>query len=123
MQAALERGGLRYWSRLAEAIRLDPWGPTARAVEQVLSHSRPYGVAELMEQVIADARQAAGAAERAAVAEEICSLWRASGLTREEFASRVGTSASRMSTYMSAKVVPSAALIVRMRRMASGSVP
>ena len=115
IQAALERGSLRYWRRLAEAICADPWGPTARSVEQVLSHTRPYGVAELMDQVITDARRAAESGERAEVAAEIRSLLATSGRSREEFASRIGTSTSRLSTYLSGKVVPSAALLVRMR--------
>ena len=117
IQTALERGSLRDWRRLADAVRADPWGPTARALEEVLSHSRPYGVAELMDQVILDARRAAESRERAEVAGEIRSLWSASGWTREEFATRIGTSASRLSTYLSGKVVPSAALMVRMRRV------
>lgn len=41
-----------------------------------------------------------------------------SGLSRAEFASRVGTSASRLSTYVSGRVTPSAALLLRMRRVA-----
>ncbi|MGF1647054.1 MAG: helix-turn-helix domain-containing protein [Kineosporiaceae bacterium] len=39
-----------------------------------------------------------------------------SGLTSTEFASRIGTSRSRLSTYASGRVVPSAALMVRIRR-------
>jgi transcriptional regulator with XRE-family HTH domain len=45
----------------------------------------------------------------------VAALVRASGLTRAEFASRIGTSASRLSTYVTGKVTPSAALLVRMR--------
>jgi transcriptional regulator with XRE-family HTH domain len=43
----------------------------------------------------------------------------ASGLSRAEFAARIGTSPSRLSTYATGKVVPSAAMLVRMRRQAS----
>ncbi|MGI8949078.1 MAG: helix-turn-helix domain-containing protein [Ornithinimicrobium sp.] len=42
----------------------------------------------------------------------------ASGLTTAEFASRIGTSRTRLSTYRSGQVTPSAALLVRMERMA-----
>lgn len=117
VRATLERGGLQHWRRLAAAIREEPWGPVARSVEEVLGHSRPYGVAELMEGVIARARNAAGSEERVQVAREIRALVAGSGLTREQFAARIGTSASRLSTYLSGKVVPSAALLVRMRRV------
>lgn len=42
-------------------------------------------------------------------------LVRASGLSRAEFASRIGISASRLSTYVTGKVTPSAALLLRIR--------
>lgn len=112
---ALERGGLSHWRRLAATIRVDPWGPVARRVEEALTVSRPYGVAYLMEDAIAAARAQAERSERAAVAEEIGGLLARSGVTRAEFARRIGTSASRLSTYLAGTVTPSAALMVRMR--------
>lgn len=56
---ALERGGLSHRRRLAAAIKADPWGPVARTVAEALSVTQPYGVAPLMESVIAHARQVA----------------------------------------------------------------
>jgi len=44
-----------------------------------------------------------------------------SALSRAEFASRIGTSTSRLSTYATGKVIPSAALLVRMRSVAGRS--
>jgi DNA-binding transcriptional regulator YiaG len=120
IQTALERGSLAHWRRLASAIGEQPWGPVARDVEEVLTYSRPYGVAPLMERAIAAARRGAATAEREAVAKEVIELIRDSGLSRAEFASRIGTSASRLSTYAAGKVTPSAALMVRMRRASSG---
>jgi DNA-binding transcriptional regulator YiaG len=117
VQAALERGDLSDWHRLAIEIDRAPWGRTARQVEEVLSHSRPYGVAELMEGLIARARARAEQREREAVAAEIRLAVERSGLTRAEFASRIGTSASRLSTYLSGKVIPSATLLARIRRV------
>ena len=64
---------------------------------------------------IARARDAAEASERQAVATEIDGLVRESGLSQAQFASQIGTSASRLSTYVNGKVTPSAALLVRMR--------
>lgn len=118
IQAALERGSLSHWQRLASAIREQPWGAVARGVEEVLTYSRPYGVALAMERVITRTRAAAEKEECESVAEEVKRLIEASGLSRTEFASRIGTSPSRLSTYASGKVTPSAALIVRMRRTA-----
>jgi DNA-binding transcriptional regulator YiaG len=123
IQTALERGGLSHWRRLAKAIRAQPWGPLARRVEEVLTYSRPYGVAPAMERVIAKAREEAEAAEREAVAAEVDRLVRISSLSRAEFASRIGTSASRLSTYVTGKVTPSAALLLRMRRVDPNGPP
>lgn len=117
IQTALERGGLSHWRRLAAAIQAEPWGPIARRIEEVLSYSRPYGVTAAFERAISRAREASEASERAAVAAEVDRLVRESGLSRIEFASRIGTSASRLSTYVTGKVTPSAALLVRMRRL------
>jgi transcriptional regulator with XRE-family HTH domain len=55
--------------------------------------------------------------ERADVAAEVRDLVGRSGLSKQDFAGRTGTSRSRLSTYMSGKVTPSAALMVRMRRV------
>ncbi len=118
---ALERGGLSHWRRLAAEIRDAPWGPVARRVEAALAATRPYGVAQLMEDVIAHARAAAEDGERATVAAEVTQLVAASGLSRTEFARAIGTSASRLSTYASGRVTPSAALMVRMRTVAAAA--
>lgn len=59
VQAALERGDLGDWRRLVGEVARDPWGHTARQIEEVLTHSRPYGVADAMEVVIARARKRA----------------------------------------------------------------
>jgi transcriptional regulator with XRE-family HTH domain len=116
--AAVERGTLPDWRRLAAAIRADPWGPVARQVLEAIRLSRPYGTAELLEGVVDQARKLAADSERRAVAAEVRELVGGSGLPKHEFADRIGTSRSRLSTYMSGKVVPSAALMVRMRRVA-----
>ena len=51
------------------------------------------------------------------MAEEVRQLIARSGLSQAAFAERIGTSASRLSTYASGKVIPSATLVVRMRRV------
>ena len=119
--AAVERGTLPDWRRLAKAVSADPWGPVAQQVIEVLSLSRPYRTAELLEGVVARARQEASESERHEVAAEIRSLVDGSGLSRQEFAERIGTSRSRLSTYISGRVVPSAALMVRIRRVTQGT--
>jgi DNA-binding transcriptional regulator YiaG len=118
IQTALERGDLADWHRIVVEMLADPWGRTARQVEEVLSHSRPYGVAEAMEAALSRARERADASERAAVAADIREAVRRSGLSRTQFASRIGTSPSRLSTYESGKVTPSASLMLRICHVA-----
>ena len=115
--AAVERGTLPDWRRLASAIRADPWGPVAQQVLEAVRLSHSYGTAELLEGVVARARKLAVDSERADVASEVQGLVARSGLSKRDFAERIGTSRSRLSTYMSGKVVPSATLMVRMRRV------
>ena len=116
--AAVERGTLPDWRRLAAAIRADPWGPVAQQVLEAIRLFRPYGTAELLEGVVDRARKLAVDSEREDVAAEVRNLVGRSGLSKQDFAERIGTSRSRLSTYTSGKVVPSAALMVRMRRVA-----
>jgi DNA-binding transcriptional regulator YiaG len=113
--SAVERGTLPDWQRLAAAIRADPWGPVAQQVLEAVEISRAYGIGELLTTVIERARQEAADAEREQVAGEIRDLVARSGLSRQDFALRLGTSRSRLSTYMAGKVTPSATLMLRMR--------
>jgi DNA-binding transcriptional regulator YiaG len=114
---AVERGTLPDWRRLAAAVRADPWGPVAQQILQAVELSRPYGVGSLLTTVIDRARQEAADAEREQVAGEIRDLVARSGLSQQDFALRLGTSRPRLSTYLSGKVMPSAALVLRMRRV------
>ena len=57
--AAVERGTLPDWRRLAAVIRADPWGPVAQQVLEAVQMSRPYGTSELLTTVIERARQEA----------------------------------------------------------------
>jgi len=116
---AVERGTLPDWRRLAAAIRADPWGPVAQQVSEAVEISHPYGTSELLTSVIEQAREEAANAEREEVAREIRDLVSGSGLSQQDFALRLGTSRPRLSTYMSGKVTPSAALMIRMRRVAT----
>lgn len=113
----VERGSVTDWARLAAEVHDDPWGPVARQIEEYLSYERPYGVAPLLERAIARARQRQAARERAAVAAEVDTLARRSGLSTAVLAGRLGTSRSRLSTYRTGRVTPSAAFLVRLRAL------
>lgn len=119
VMAALERGDIGDWSRLAAAVKADPWGQVARRIEDALAVVRPYGVAPLFQAVLANARRSSEESEKAEVAHRVAALLSDSGLSRSAFAEAIGTSPSRLSTYLNAKVTPSAALLVRMERVAA----
>jgi DNA-binding transcriptional regulator YiaG len=113
MVAAIDRGSLPHWRLLAAAVRADPWGPVAQELEQALVLAEDSGVAGTLRRRLAVARREAEASARDEVCRRLRKLIESSGLTSGEFARRLGTSPSRLSTYLSGKVVPSAALLVR----------
>jgi len=90
--AAVERGSLPDWRRLAAAIRADPWGPVAQQVLEAIRLSHPYGTAKLLEGVVTRARELAIDSEREEVASEVRDLVVRSGLSTQDFAERIGTS-------------------------------
>ena len=64
------------------------------------------------------ARTQADLADRAHVAARVQAAVERAGKTKAEFAASVGTSASRLSTYLNGKVTPSAAMLARIERTA-----
>jgi hypothetical protein len=118
---AIERGSVRHWAQITGAIRRDPWGRVARVVESYLGYADRSGATELLRRAIDRSRAEADAVDREAVATRVRDLIADSGLTAAQFASRIGTSASRLSTYATGKVMPSAALLLRMERLGSGA--
>jgi hypothetical protein len=119
MIAALERGGLLDWRRIAAAVDADPWGPAGRRLEDALLATQAYGVDVLMRAVLERARAGHERRERDEVARRVRSSLEASGLGRAAFAERLGTSPSRLSTYLSGRVAPASTLLVRMERVAA----
>lgn len=103
---------------LAE-IRRSPWGSVARRVECYLSYREPDGAGTLFALAIEHARTRVEEADRVEVAARVRAAVDRSGMTNARFAELVGTSASRLSTYLSGKVTPSAAMLLRMERAAS----
>src|SRR5262249_4949643 len=81
--------------------------------EQAVTLADDTGVAATLRRTLAHSRQDAEAAARAEVRRRLQALVDQSGLTAAQFAQRLGTSASRMSTYLTGKVVPSAVILVR----------
>lgn len=115
----LERGLVPDWQPVLAEIRREPWGRVARRVERILSYEALPGVGPLFTRAIARARHEAEDSERVEVARRVAAAIRHSGLSAGRFAERVGTSASRLSTYAAGKVTPSAAMLVRIERFAA----
>lgn len=117
--STIERGTLKDWRPILTAISRSPWGVVARQVEDFLSYESPYGVGPLLRRRIERARREAGERERQTAAARVRAMVEASGLSREEFAREIGTSPSRLSTYCTGRVSPSAALFVRMENVSA----
>ncbi|HTQ22421.1 helix-turn-helix transcriptional regulator [Mycobacterium sp.] len=111
--AAIDRGSLPHWRRIAAAVRADPYGSVAADLEQALTVANDTGVVATLRRTLAQVRRDCESAARAEVRRRLGELVGRSGLTAAQFAQRLGTSASRMSTYLTGKVVPSAAVLVR----------
>lgn len=111
-------GDVLLWRRLVVAAMAEPWA--GRATEHLAlldQQERPSEFASL--RALAEmARRVAEEDERRAVADHIRTTIASTGLTQREFATLVGTSPSRLSTYVTGSVTPSAAMLLRINRMA-----
>jgi len=117
IRAALETDDLTVWQRIVVAIKRDPFGRTARQVEEVLETARPYGVSKALSEVLTRTREHLEANECAEVARHIQVLMDRSGLGEQEFASRIGVPAEDFAAYLDGAASPSASLMIRMRRL------
>jgi hypothetical protein len=117
IRAALETDDLTVWQRIVVAIKRDPYGRTARQVEEVLETARPYGVSKALSEVIIRTREHLEANERAEVGRHVQSLLERSGLGQDEFASRIGVPSKDFAAYVDGEISPPASLMIRMRRL------
>jgi hypothetical protein len=117
IRSALEAGDIATWKRIAAALKRDPYGRTARQVEEVLEGTRPYGISKALWEVLERARTHLEANERAEVARHVRLLIDRSGLGEQEFASRIGVSPEDLGTYLDGSISPTSALMIRMRRL------
>jgi hypothetical protein len=115
---ALERGLVGDWQPVIAELRHTPWGRTARRVETYLGYAEPSPVTRLFTLLLERIRADAEADERAEVASRVRTAIAHSGRTAAAFAQTVGTSPSRLSTYATGSVIPSAAMLVRIERAA-----
>ena len=116
--ACIERGLVADWQPIFAELRKHPWGEVARRVDFYTTHGDDPAATRLFGLAVVRARQDAEAAERNEVAGRIRAAVTASGLSARAFAAEIGTSSSRLSTYASGRVTPSAAMLVRIERFA-----
>lgn len=117
IRAALHSGDIATWQRIVVALKRDPYGRTARQVEEVLEGTRPYGISKALSEVLTRARAHLDADERAEVTQLIRLLIQRSGLRQQEFASRIGVPNPDLQDYLDGRVSPPASLMIRMRRL------
>jgi hypothetical protein len=117
IRAALETDDLTVWQRIVVAIKRDPYGRTARQVEEVLETARPYGVSKALSEVLIRTREHLEANERAEVGRQVQALLERSGLGQDEFASRIGVPSGDFAAYLAGETSPPASLMIRMRRL------
>jgi hypothetical protein len=117
IRSAMQGGDIATWKQIAAALKRDPYGRTARQVEEVLVGTRPFGISKALAEVLERARIHLAANERAEVARHVRLLMDRSGLAQNEFASRIGADPKDLAAYLDGSVSPSASLMVRMRRL------
>lgn len=110
--AAMERGNLTHWFKILESAKDE----TVRSqIEEALLLCSAEPVRRWFKLKLK--RRSADASEQ--VAERLGILRALSGLNQREFASRLGTSASRLSAYLSGATTPSAAFMIRAEALAA----
>lgn len=112
---AIDRGKLSDWRRVMRAVRDDPWGPVAQDLEEALELAEDRGAVGAINAALSQVRDERAAREREDVAAELRAIRDRIGLHQGEFARRLGTSRTRVNTYLTGKVTPSAAFMVRAR--------
>ncbi|KRB78434.1 hypothetical protein ASE01_03980 [Nocardioides sp. Root190] len=112
----LDTGTLPEWRIHLGMIAASPWGSYADLLVTLAKESgRPVLLAST-ESSVEQCREWCRDQERDQVAREIRHLVALSGTSQREFSSRIGTSPSRLSTYVRGTVTPSAAMLLRIQR-------
>jgi DNA-binding transcriptional regulator YiaG len=116
--AAVDRGDIQDWRAITEAVARDPYGPLAEVLAEVLDVAEDFGAVGALRAALDTLRDRQIDADRAAVAVELSELVERSGLDQGTFARRIGTSRTRLNTYLTGRTMPSALVMLRARRLA-----
>lgn len=90
IRSALQGGDIDTWKLIAAALKRDPYGCTARQIEEALEGTRPCGISKALWEVLERTRIHLEANERTDVAGHMRLLIDRSGLNEQEFAARIG---------------------------------
>jgi hypothetical protein len=109
-------GSILEWRHHLAMIAGSPWSPYPSHLIRLSRQAELPHVAEVIDRFTEVCRERHKEREREQVAEEVRRAVSASGVTQQQFAHWVGTSPSRLSTYVSGTVTPSASMMLRMTR-------
>ncbi|MDQ6526220.1 helix-turn-helix transcriptional regulator [Nocardioides sp. LHD-245] len=116
--AVIDSQDLGAWRAWAAASAAAPWtGRVEEHLELVRAGGR-IGETAGLEAFVGLVQRVTREDERRTVADQIRSSVDSTGLSQREFAALVGTSPSRLSTYLTGAVVPSAMMALRIERVA-----
>ena len=111
--------GVGEWRRVMAIIAANPWGPEVTRLAALAVEADLPAPASALQWCAKVYRKRFEEAERLEVAREIRRLVAISGCSQRQFAQYIGTSPSRLSTYVNGLVTPSAAMMLRISRSAS----
>lgn len=117
-RVVIEKQGVAEWRRLLATIASNPWGPEVTRLHELAVEADLPAPAQAIEWCAKVYRKRFEESERLEVAKEIRRLVAISGCSQRQFAQFVGTSPSRLSTYVNGLVTPSAAMMLRISRAA-----
>ncbi|WP_436697602.1 helix-turn-helix domain-containing protein [Nocardioides sp. BYT-33-1] len=117
---AFDDGDLPSWRRHVAAIAAEPWAGPGSDWMALLDPDRDAFALACLRAHVARAQRDAADRERGAVAKHIRRTIAEAGISQREFAQLIGTSQSRLSTYVSGAVMPSAAMLVRISQAGDG---
>lgn len=117
MKQAVEGETVVGWREQFALVAADPWAPYPIRVRRLAADAGYPEVAEAFERCMQVYRTQLEVEERRQVAREIRRLVAVSGASQREFARYVGTSPSRLSTYVTGTVTPSAVMLMRIARV------
>lgn len=114
----MERGLVSDWQPILRDLRARPFGRIARYVAHYAKNPEDKAAAAFFSEALRRARVAREESEREEVIRRIRRAIDAAEVSQADFAKLIGTSASRLSTYLSGGVTPSATMLIRIENVA-----